>query len=731
MSASDDTKPTPEDREFTRRAVASGLFEPTVDALPDGVAVPTLELTPPTPEKYAIDRKLGEGGFGRVYLAEDRSLARPVALKFLTHARPADLERFRREARVTARLADPHIVQVYELDENDGTPFIAMQYIDGEPLRPGRPFAEILTAMLDVARALHRVHGEGIVHRDLKPANILVDTQGRAYLTDFGIARELFPDGPGTISAEGFVLGTPALMPPEQARGEHHAIDARSDVYAFGATLYCLLTGRPPFHASNVVDLLHAVIHDPPPLPRSIAHHIPRPIEDIIVRCLAKDRRARYPSMAPLIEELEAAREGRDDSGGSVWFRRLVGAPAAGATPHPADASSEPEFGVALEIARDLSAWKVDLYRVRSSLAPAHRKLDQILARLDTLLAERPDSAWARFQRGVALFRRGRLDEAREEMERSFDRVADRGEASFELGQLYLDIYLREHQAAQRHIVEEGTRHHLRGARGILEKAVIAFDEARRWQADLPQWQVDYARAVTRLAAEEPGKCAEICERILEDDPDREQVWRLHAESSALAGADPRRSFERAIDIRHSDTDARIGLANAHFQSGAFDAGREQLRVALEIDSELGDARAALIRSYLLEARNGDATLIEEGLRRAREQGELDHYELAATTAELATEHGCRTGDESSFDEALARVEKARELPGCQNRVNLLEARARIERAKLRRARGQSWREDLQLVHRFESMLSTRAGPGSAWRQVLDEAQRLETSEYR
>ncbi len=232
----------------------------------DGV----LESTDPiAPSGYDLVRCLGRGGCGVVYLARDSRLNRPVAIKFLSDARAADLERFRREARFTARLNNPSIVQIYELGETEESPYITMQYFGGGNLADADIDPDgVVRALRDVAVALKYAHAEGIVHRDIKPENILLDSDGRACLADFGIAHSIRGSAGDTISAEGQIMGTPGLMPPEQARGELHAVDARSDIYALGATLYVKLTGHYPFEATNIVDVLHAVILIPPPLLR-------------------------------------------------------------------------------------------------------------------------------------------------------------------------------------------------------------------------------------------------------------------------------------------------------------------------------------------------------------------------------------------------------------------------------------------------------------------------------
>lgn len=624
------------------------------------VAANLLAEEPPTPpSRYDIVRELGRGGAGAVYLATDRQLGRPVALKFLQHARPADMERFVREARFTARLNNPAVVQVYEAGDAQGVPFIAMQYVDGGSLATADlDVRGVLEVARQVASALAHAHREGIVHRDIKPENILVDQGRRAFLTDFGIARDLRGELGATISAEGQIMGTPALMPPEQAKGAVHEVDARSDVYALGATLYTKLTGRWPFDASNVVDLLHAVIHDDPPLPRSFNPTIPRAVEDLILRCMKKRRADRYPTMADVVRALDDCLRGEGPAA-SAWFASYVRGVVPGAPPRaPEPPEDHAEWEAALAAAREIAAFDADLYRVRSNLPRQFPALDSVILRLDTVLKDQPAAGWARFYRGLARFRRGDLPGAVEDMERAVDRVRDRTTAYFELGRVYLALYLAEHAAAHGHITPEGTAHDLKSARSRLEQAGLAFAETR----ELPPRQRGYAEAVRRLAEEDFAGCVERCERILADEPDVEDVWKLMGDAQRLAGLDPLPAYARALEVRRSYFEVELARGEVYLRRGERAAARECAARALQIHPGLP---AALV----LLARADDG---EEAVRLAREARAAgpQSYDAAVTLAELLLERGDFTG-------ALQELDAAAALPGCQNRVNLLRAKAR------------------------------------------------------
>ena len=218
------------------------------------------DMTGTTLGPFQVERRLGTGGMGEVYLARDRRLQRAVALKVLDPALGADRQwrgRFLREARLAAALDHPHICTVHEVGEEDNRPFIAMQYVEGRTLQEvvgGRALelSTLVPLALQVADALATAHERGVIHRDVKSANVMVDARGQAKVLDFGIARLLESDGNPVdtgITSTGAVLGTPASMSPEQACGG--TTDARSDIFSFGVLLYEMATGRPPFTGSS------------------------------------------------------------------------------------------------------------------------------------------------------------------------------------------------------------------------------------------------------------------------------------------------------------------------------------------------------------------------------------------------------------------------------------------------------------------------------------------------
>ncbi len=278
-------------------------LEDTAGPVPSGGAPPGRW------DRYEILDLLGKGGMGSVYRARDRRLDRTIAIKFLLSADPNLTLRLLREARAQARIDHPNICRVYEVGEVSGRAYIALQLIDGEPLSmvaARMSLDEKVAVMRDVAVAVQEAHRLGIVHRDLKPANIMVErTEDGRWLPvvmDFGLAREVTVEA--GLTESGTLLGTPAYMSPEQARGDVRSVDRRSDVYSLGATLYELLTERPPFTSTSLAEVLAQVIHDDPPAPRSLVLSLPLDLETIVQKCLAKDPPQRYASARALADDL-------------------------------------------------------------------------------------------------------------------------------------------------------------------------------------------------------------------------------------------------------------------------------------------------------------------------------------------------------------------------------------------------------------------------------------------
>jgi len=311
---------------------ANGRLEPS-----DDPADPTRFVG-----KYEVLAELGRGGMGVVHLARQLDLNRVVAIKRLlrgTSSSPDDMARFRSEASAAARLSHPHIVAVHDVGIEGEMPFLVMQYVEGTTLAkkladgplPPRVAATLLEP---ICRAVEHAHNRGVLHRDLKPSNILIDTLGRPLVGDFGLAKriDLGNEGP-TIT--GAILGSPSYMAPEQASSRRSSVGPTADVYALGAILYQMLTGRPPFQAASALDTMLLLLEQDPIPPRVLNPKADPDLEMVALKCLQKRPENRYPTAEALALDLDAYLLGQPVSARSTRFRALAGR-YLGETPHAA-----------------------------------------------------------------------------------------------------------------------------------------------------------------------------------------------------------------------------------------------------------------------------------------------------------------------------------------------------------------------------------------------------------
>src|SRR5919107_899299 len=283
--------------------------------------------------RYRLDAQIGAGGMSTVYRAFDTVLERPVAIKLMHREIASDsdqLERFRREARAVARLSHPHIVGVIDAGEDEHRPYIVFEYIDGETLkqrirRLGRlPIDEAIAYAIEVARAIGCAHSNHIVHRDIKPQNVLIDAEGSAKVTDFGIARSLQEDG---LTADGRVLGTTDYVSPEQALG--HDVSGQSDIYSLGVVLFEMLTGDVPFHGENQVSVAMKHVREDLPDVQKRRPEVAAGLAAILDRMTCKDLKKRYADAIDLQADLEEAlsrelaRTGRSTGEATAVLRTL------------------------------------------------------------------------------------------------------------------------------------------------------------------------------------------------------------------------------------------------------------------------------------------------------------------------------------------------------------------------------------------------------------------------
>jgi serine/threonine-protein kinase len=435
---------------------------------------------PSTVGRYAIRREVGRGGMAIVFEAEDVELGRRVALKVLREGdSPAQtVARLHREASIAARLKHPNIVAVHEVGTApDGVHFIAMDYVEGRTLADvfdARRLSrhELLRILEEVARAVGYAHEQGVVHRDIKPGNVIVDSAGRAMLTDFGLARAA--DITAALTRSQAVMGTPQYMAPEQVEGRSREVDARTDVYALGALLYEALVGRPAFSATTPAELFRRILQEEPSRPTRSGSHVDVDLEVICLKAMEKERARRYANGTDFAEDLARFRRGEPiaarpasfiyRAGKALRRKRVIVAAAAGAV-----------------LLATAGSWIVDALRrssrVASLLAEAERlESERAVGKAHetyrAVVALRPDDARAR-----AAF--DRLDAAIREA----DLLVERGRGQVEAAAHQFYRQTIEPAAVRRHLAT--AREHLEKAEALRpDRAAAAYHLGRTWELE-------------------------------------------------------------------------------------------------------------------------------------------------------------------------------------------------------------------------------------------------------
>lgn len=536
-------------------------------------------------------RLLGEGGMGSVWLAYDEVLGRRVALKWVRHASPALVERLEQEAHLHARVEHPSVCRLYQVGEYEGVPYLVLQFVDGRTLdlaAPDLALPELLGLFVALADGVHAAHCQGLIHRDLKPSNLMVarDEDGtlRSYVMDFGLARDASQDG---LTEAGLLLGTPAYMAPEQVTGAW--LDPRTDVYGLGATLFAVLTGRPPFIGDREHVLAQLGQQEAPGL-RGLRKDLSRDLETVVATCLAIDPARRYPSAAALRDDLQRMLDGlpiqaRRMAAAERLLRwtsrnRLSASLAAGILAlglglgatwlvlrQRAQAQSEWAQRFGQEVLRMDSALRFGRMLGPHDLA---RELGLVRRRMDGIHAAMAASALSRgpghFALGEGHLLLGELEPAKRELELAWALGFRSAEVSLAYGRCLIQRY-EDALASTGGILDENLREAKRAEhrKGLLEPALGHLARARRELGTLAL--EDEARlALAQNGFDEAERLARAASAA---EPWRYDALYLIAKARALRGRERLNHGQK--EGGRADLEAALGLAEELQRIGPSD----------------------------------------------------------------------------------------------------------------------------------------------------------------
>jgi hypothetical protein len=617
---------------------------------------------------YVLVAPLGSGGAAEVWKAWDLKLGRWVAIKRLLGGRFSP-ERLHREATAAAKLSHPNIVQVFHAGTEENRPYLVLQLVEGRSLASLRlPLRDAVAAVRAASMAVYHAHEKGVVHRDLKPDNLMMDDQGEVKVLDFGLAHLL--EASRSLTATGTVLGTPAFMSPEQARGDPAGAEPPSDIYSLGATLYELTTGRPPFVGESMAEIVRKVIDDEPLRPRRLEPQIPRDVETVILKAMDKAPRRRYATAAELAEDLRRWQEGEPILARPAGLRRrgfrflrrhpmatglglaalvssIIFFPmwwAQGRRAEEAQRKAELSRETAVGVMRSASMGAVETIlaarRKGDAVGPMNSFLEAFLQkRFREAVAHAPDLAEPHYLMGRIL--RARLSEEQAELHQraALARDPSYGPALYESVVLLSRRYGRDRERLRRARInldgesdfDESGHAGLQALKSEIDKIGRRLESAGTTESlRLSEASRLAARGISTCYLGDAGRARDLLLRALQLDPHLEEVYETLAEF-ASGNDEKEKWFSEGLKVDAGYSGFFIGRAGAR-----LDRALDKRFAGQEEDGDLAAAEEDYARASELEDRHPE-TWVYRGMARvyrgtgARRRGEnpLEHFDRA------------------------------------------------------------------------------------------------------